>query len=89
MTKANMEVLHYPSLKTVLMVEEVIKNADGPLTRAELKRKLPKQVMHQTLNIVLAYLSEKGLIFDGRKGVIWTFNSSKKLEHAIAKGMEV
>jgi hypothetical protein len=89
MTRAETEIIHYPSLRTVLMVEKVLKEADGTLTRAELKRRLPMQIMHQTLNVVLSYLSERGMIFDDRKGIIWTFNPSKKLERAIARGTEV
>ena len=39
-----------PNLSTVLMVEDTLKkNSDMPMKLAELKRKLPKQVMHQTL----------------------------------------
>ena len=83
------EIIHYPNLKTVLMVEEILKKADGPITRAKLKRKLPKEVMHQTLNVILAYLEEKGMIFDGRKGILWTYNPSPKLKRAVERGLEV
>ena len=42
-------VLRYPNLNTVLMVEDFLKeHCDIPLSIAELKRKLPKQIMHQT-----------------------------------------
>ena len=83
------EVIHYPSLKTVLMVEETLKNANELLTREELKKKLPKKIMHQTLNIILQYLEEGGKILDGRKGILWIFNPSVKLEKAISEGMEL
>jgi len=83
------EVLHYPNLKTVLMVENVLKEAETILTREEIKKRLPAQVMHQTLNIILEYLEQKGLILDGHKGVLWTYNDSPKLREAISRGAEV
>jgi hypothetical protein len=82
-------VIHYPSLKTVLMVEEALKKANKLLTREQLKAKLPKKVMHQTLNIVLKYLEDSGKIIDGRKGILWIYNPSPKMQKAIAGGIEV
>lgn len=83
------EVLHYPNLKTVLMVEKVLKEAETTLTREEIKKRLPAQVMHQTLNLILEYLEQKGLILDGHKGILWTHNDSPKLIEAIRRGTEV
>ncbi len=83
------EILHYPNLKTVLMVEKVLKEAELALTREELKKRLPTQIMHQTLNVVLEYLEKRGLIIDGHKGILWTYNDSHKLGHAIARGTEI
>ena len=83
------EILHYPNLKTVLMVETVLKEAELAITRAELKKRLPAQIMHQTLNVVLEYLEQRGLIIDGHKGILWTYNDSPKLRHAIARGTEI
>ena len=82
------QVLHYPNLKTVLMVEKVLKEAELAITREELKKRLPTQVMHQTLNVVLEYLEERGLIIDSHKGILWTHNDNPKLKEAIARGME-
>ncbi len=45
--------------------------------------------MHQTLNVILAYLEEKGLVIDGHKGVLWIYNPSPKLRKAIKEGTEV
>lgn len=81
------KLLHYPSLKTVLMVEDTLKKANKLLTREELKAKLPKQVMHQTLNVVLEYLEDSGKILDGRKGILWVYNPSSKLDKAIKGGI--
>ena len=83
------QILHYPNLKTVLMIEEALKEAEIALSREDLKKRLPTQVMHQTLNVVLEYLEERGLIVDGHKGILWTHNDSPKLRDAIARGTEL
>ncbi|MBU4501223.1 MAG: hypothetical protein KKA79_01425 [Nanoarchaeota archaeon] len=83
------KVIHYPSLKTVLMVEEVLKKAHNLLTREELKHKLPKKIMHQTLNLILEYLEDSGKILDGRKGILWIYNPSPKLNIAVKEGIEL
>ena len=86
---ANAKIIHYPNLKTVLMVEDVLKKADVAMTRAAIKRKLPSKVMHQTLSVILEYLEDSGKIMDGRKGVLWTCNPSPKIERAIRRGREI
>jgi len=83
------QVIHYPSLKTVLLVEKILKNAEIAIDREEIKRRLPVKIMHQTLNVILKYLEDKGLIIDGHKGVLWIYNPSKKLKEAIKKGIEI
>lgn len=69
---------HWPTLKTVLMVEKALKDSDGPISLEELKRKLRKKVMDQTLRLILAYLEDKGSILIGPKGVSWIENKSTK-----------
>jgi hypothetical protein len=83
------EIIHYPNLKTVLMVEEVLQKANKPLTREQLKGKMKRQVMHQTLNVILKYLEDSGKIIDGRKGIVWIYNPSPKLDKAIKEGVEL
>ncbi len=83
------EILHYPNLKTMLMVEKVLKEAETTITREEIKKLLPAQIMHQTLNVILDYLEKRGLILDGHKGIIWTHNDSPKLKEAIRRGTEI
>lgn len=82
------EVLHYPTLKTVLQVEEVLITAQKAMSREAIKRALEGKIMHQTLNIILDYLETSGKIHIGEKGVVWTFNPSKKLGEAIKKGVK-
>ena len=71
------------------MVEKVLKEAEATLTREEIKKKLPAQIMHQTLNIILNYMEQRGLILDGHKGILWVYSDSKKLKEAISKGTEI
>ncbi len=85
----NLEIIHYPNLKTVLVIEDVLKKANELMTREQLKKKLPTKIMHQTLNVVLSYLEDSGKILDGRKGILWIYNPSPKLDKAIKEGVEL
>jgi len=78
-------VHHWPTLKTVLMVEDVLKNAETALSVEGLKRKLPRKVMDQTLRIILAYLEGKGSVLIGEKGIVWIENNDPKLIKLIEK----
>lgn len=81
---------HWPTLNTVIMVEEVLKNIDeSVISVAELKRKLPRQVNHNTLMVILYYLEESNKILVGLKGITWIHNPSRKLREAIKRGVEV
>lgn len=70
------------------MVEEVLKNANNLMTREKLKANLPTKIMHQTLNVILKYLEDSGKILDGRKGILWIYNPSPKLDKAIREGIQ-
>lgn len=85
----NRDIIHYPSLRTMLMVENVLKKADTIIDREELKRRLPAKIMHQTLNLILVYLEEKGMILDSHKGILWIYNPSPKLKKAIENAREI
>lgn len=85
----NLGIIHYPNLKTVLMVEAILKNSNNLINREELKKKLPTKIMHQTLNVILKYLEDSGKILDGRKGILWIYNPSTKLDNAIKEGIEL
>lgn len=79
---------HAPTLNTVLMVENTLKDMEeSAITIANLKRILPKKVNHNTLKTVLEYLEESGKIYVGMKGITWIYNTSPRLAGAIAKGL--
>ncbi|MDD9953903.1 MAG: hypothetical protein OXR66_06220 [Candidatus Woesearchaeota archaeon] len=75
---------HSPNLNTVIMVETSIQNAQQAITVAELKRRLPKQVNHNTLKVILRYLQESGKIEFTPDGILWIF--SRDLDALLKKG---
>jgi hypothetical protein len=78
---------HSPTLNTILMVEHVLKTSDeSVITIAELKKKLPKQVNHNMLKVILEYLEESGKIAVSLKGLCWVYNPSPKMQEALRKG---
>jgi hypothetical protein len=83
--RLNENIHHWPTLKTVLMVEKALKDADGPISLEELKRKMKKQVMDQTLRLILAYLEDRGSILIGQKGISWIENKNSKFLRFIQK----
>ena len=88
-TKVKQKIIHSPTLNTVLMVEDTLKESGELMTIAELKRKLPKQVMHQTLIQILDYLQIGGKILIGTKGILWIYAERKELNNLINSGTEL
>jgi len=74
----------FPTLDTVLMVEEIIEKYSGEFNRTQLWKKLPRKVMWQTYLIILEYLLESNkILVDPRDGaIVWIWNPDllKKLE---------
>ena len=84
------QILHYPNLNTVIMVEETLKKMDeSVITIAKLKKILPRKVNHYTLMKILEYLEESNKIAVSLKGITWIYNSSQKLSRAIKGGLEI
>ena len=83
-------VLHYPNLKTVLLVEETIKEL-GTTTKTNLFRTLKNRVNWQTMEIILDYLYARGMIVYDKIGqIVWVYNPKgvrkwKKLKHLEVK----
>lgn len=80
---------HSPTLNTVLMVEDILKESGEVITLAKLKKMLPKKVMHQTLIKILDYLQMSGKIMIGTKGILWIHTERKELDRLIRRGTEV
>ena len=76
-------ILRYPRLDTVLMVEEFIRRHDGEYTRKSLWENLPKKMMYQTFQVIIAYLFESNKISidaEGKVGWIYYPESVKEWE---------
>lgn len=64
-------ILHYPQLDTVLMVEAFIKKYDGEFKKRKLWEKLPKKMMYQTFCVIIDYLLYSRKISIDAEGKIW------------------
>jgi hypothetical protein len=81
---------HWPTLNTVIMVEDTLKKMnESIISIAELKRKLPRQVNHLTLMVILEYLERSNKIATTLKGITWIYNENPNLKKAIATGLEL
>lgn len=69
------QILHYPQLDTVLMVEEFIRKNSGEFKKRRLWEHLPKKMMYQTFCVIFDYLLGSGKIALDREGhVAWIWN---------------
>jgi hypothetical protein len=70
-------VLRFPRLDTVLMVEEFIKHHNGEFRKKMLWESLPKKMMYQTFCVILDYLVYSSKIsIDAEGKVGWIYNPS-------------
>ncbi len=83
-------IRRYPNLSTVLMVEDFLrKHSDMPMKISEIRKKLPKQIMHQTLQVILEYLWRSGKIIYGPRGVQWIYAEPQHLRKMLEDSLEV
>lgn len=88
--KTDHKTVRYPNLSTVLMVENFLEeHRDQPMKISEIKEKLPKQVMHQTLKIVLEYLFKSGKIIYGPRGIQWIYSKPEHLKKMFESTLEI
>jgi len=81
---------HWPTLNTVIMVENSLKKMNESIVSvAELKRKLPRQVNHNTLMLILDYLEKSNKIAVTLKGITWIYNPNLNLRKDLNIGLEV
>jgi len=64
-----------------------LQKADLAISKNELLRRLPKQTMRQTLNVILDYLEERGLIMVGERGVLWVYNENPKMKKVLKESV--
>jgi len=88
--KLEQKPAHWPTLNTVIMVEDTLKDInESVISIAELKRRLPRQVNHITLMVILEYLERSNKIAVTLKGITWIENDNPHLKKAIVQGMEL
>jgi hypothetical protein len=89
--KSVKDVLHFPRLDTVVRVENLLRDAQEPLSKNEIDRRLTKKIMRSTLNVILNYLEESGKIGITKKGFIWIWHEdiTKKLKERLKKSIQV
>ena len=69
------EILHYPQLDTVLMVEQFIYDHSGEFKKKSLWEHLPKQMMYQTFCVIIDYLTQSGkIIVDSERKIAWVWD---------------
>ena len=74
-------ILHYPRLDSVLMVEKLIYDTSGEFTKKQLWERLPRKMMYQTFSVIIDYLLYSMKIAvdrEGKIGWIWSSKLVKK-----------
>lgn len=88
--KEKNKIKRYPNLITVLMVEDFLKqHRDLPMKISEIKKRLPKQIMHQTLIVILEYLWRNGKIIYGPRGIQWIYSQPEHLKKMFENSLEI
>ena len=82
------QILRFPRLDTVLMVEKTIRKYDGEFTKVQLWRKLPKKMMYQTFCVIIDYLLySKKISIDSEEKIGWIFYPKRVKEHLKYKNL--
>jgi len=73
---------HFPTLKTILVVEKLLKDHEGDLlSKAQIDRLLGGRVNRMTLNLILDYLEESNKIIQHpTKGIMWVYAEKSKID---------
>ena len=71
-------ILHSPTLESVIMVEITIQKYTQECGKYQLWRKLPRKMMYQTFQIIIDYLEKSGKILIDKDGcIIWVYNPER------------
>ena len=71
------EILRYPRLDTILMVERFVKEHDGEFKKRKLWESLPKKMMYQTFCVVIDYLlASRKISIDAEGKIGWIYYPS-------------
>jgi hypothetical protein len=80
-------MVRIPTLRNILRVEKVLREAKGPLTKEEIKNLLPTKMPHSTLNLILDYLMASRKIVQTQNGTSWVFEDGPQ-DRRIIKELE-
>lgn len=84
-----MELLHSPTLDSVLMVEKIIRRHSQEFGKYQLWKRLPRKMMYQTFLVILDYLQESGKIMISKDGILfWTYDPAT-IKRAIKENLIV
>ena len=78
-------ILRYPRLDTVLMVEEFIKEHNGEFKKKKLWESLPKKMMYQTFCVIVDYLVYSSKISVDAEGKIGYIYNPKLVQKYLAR----
>ncbi len=82
------QILRFPRLDTVLMVESFIKEHDGEFKKRALWENLPKKMMYQTYCVVIDYLLySRKISVDAERKIGWIHYPEKVNEHIKNKSL--
>ena len=86
---AQINILHSPTLESIIMVEKTIQKYSQEYGKYQLWKKLPRKMMYQTFQVILNYLEESGKIIIDKDGcIIWTYNP-KRIKKLIKEDLVV
>ncbi len=75
-------ILRYPRLDTVLMVEDFIKAHDGEFKKRKLWESLPKRMMYQTFCVIVDYLFySRKISIDSEGKLGWVYYPEEARKH--------
>lgn len=82
-------ILRYPRLDTILMVETHIKKHDGEYKKKKLWETLPKKMMYQTFCVIIDYLlSSRKISVDAIGKFGWIYYPEKTKEYLKRKDLK-
>ena len=82
-------ILRYPRLDTVLMVEKFIKEHSDEFKKRKLWENLPKKMMYQTYCVIIDYLlNSNKIIIDDEGYIIWTYDP-EEIKRLLSEGLVV
>jgi len=83
------DILRYPRLDTVLMVEDFVKEHDGEFKKKKLWESLPRKMMYQTFDLIIKYLLQsKKLSIDKEGKIGWIYYPEQAREYFARKDLE-